>query len=452
MPATAKGRFPRTLATVMAGLLSIVGCGHDDSTKTRRSETTRVDAIAPLGTPESSSLECTETEFGETARLRTMLTVQSIVLTLNPDLPIPEFPIDPKFVPSDSEIRSALDTIRCDKGQRASSRHRRAIAKLLGSDWRLRYVGPYLQRLGYPKASEISALQTRVVEEYGPNIFNVEAQNPTWAEYAVLRHVTMSESPPGRFAADDSRWLEPSVAFAQTTSSCWQPEEPPTYSFGPPFVKVTAHVSVVLPADQVKKNVDPQRWDECGRFWSPPDPKIPGQFKDGAQFVKSQWSSTAPCVKPVEPFDYGTPSMWPEPGTTYDTNYLFEQFFIAGPPGTGTTFDSWFKNILGVWALTVPHKLETGISTTAHHIDYWLGMCGTQDNVDGAMDGSIWSNPLKTILDSGWIEVWAENGRTHVAVTKTFELSDPAANWLTQLNPALRELNEQVGELACCLK
>src|SRR5437867_826215 len=42
MPATAKGRFPRTLATVMAGLLSIVGCGHDDSTKTRRSETTHV--------------------------------------------------------------------------------------------------------------------------------------------------------------------------------------------------------------------------------------------------------------------------------------------------------------------------------------------------------------------------------------------------------------------------
>ena len=70
--------------------------------------------------------------------------------------------------------------------------------------------------------------------------------------------------------------------------------------------------------------------------------------------------------------------------------------------------------------------------TLAFRCSCRLGMCGTGDNVDGAMSGSIWGNPLKTILDSGYIEVWAENARTHVALTKTFELSDPAANWLTQ--------------------
>jgi hypothetical protein len=451
MPATAKRAFRRTLATAIAGLFSVVGCGHDDPATTRKPQTTRVDAVAPAETPEPVNLDCTTTGFSETERLRAMLTVQTVVLTLNPDLDH----TDPKLVPpSDSVIRTALDTIRCDKGLRASSRHGRAIAKLLGSDWRLRYVGPYLQRLGYPELSDISALQARVVKRYGPEIFDVEAQNPTWAEFAVLRHLTMSESPPGRVAADDSRWLGPSVAFAQpTSSSCWQPEAPPKYYYGPPFVKVAAHVSVDLPADQVKSNVDPQQWDVCGRFWSPPDPANPSNPPlDGAYFAKPQWSPTGPCAKPVEPLDPEDPSTLPEPGTTYGTHYLFERFFIAGPPSAAKALDAWFKNVLGASAFAVPHMLETGVIATAHHIDYWLGMCGTGDNFDGAMDGSIWGNPLKTILDSGYIEVWTENARTHVAVTKTFELSDPVANWLTQLNPAFRELNEQVGEFACCLK
>jgi hypothetical protein len=92
--------------------------------------------------------------------------------------------------------------------------------------------------------------------------------------------------------------------------------------------------------------------------------------------------------------------------------------------------------------------LNDGTSVAAHRIDYWLGTCGV-DQVDGPMGGDVLGSPLKTILDSGDIQVWTEGMRTHVAATKTFEF--PGVTWVTQLNPALHELNEQLGELACCL-
>jgi hypothetical protein len=67
------------------------------------------------------------------------------------------------------------------------------------------------------------------------------------------------------------------------------------------------------------------------------------------------------------------------------------------------------------------------------------------------LGGGVLGKPLKTILDSGAIEVWTEGSRTHVAASKIVEFDKPLANWVTQLNPALHELNEQLGELACCL-
>ena len=56
-----------------------------------------------------------------------------------------------------------------------------------------------------------------------------------------------------------------------------------------------------LAADSVKANVDAQRWNECGRFWSPPDPSGSSQPLDGAYFTPSTWSSGA-CTTPQEPF------------------------------------------------------------------------------------------------------------------------------------------------------
>jgi hypothetical protein len=67
------------------------------------------------------------------------------------------------------------------------------------------------------------------------------------------------------------------------------------------------------------------------------------------------------------------------------------------------------------------------------------------------MGGGIYNSPTETILDWGNIEVWSDGFRTHVKAHKTFEFDGAVANWLTQFNPELRELNEQLGELACCL-
>ena len=86
----------------------------------------------------------------------------------------------------------------------------------------------------------------------------------------------------------------------------------------------------------------------------------------------------------------------------------------------------------------------------AHRINYWLGLCSTDDNVDGSMGGMVWGSGVRTVLDAGKIVVWTESGRTHVEADKTFQADSSAVNWLSQMNPALRELNDQLGEMACC--
>jgi len=84
-------------------------------------------------------------------------------------------------------------------------------------------------------------------------------------------------------------------------------------------------------------------------------------------------------------------------------------------------------------------------------LSYRLASCAFGDPVNGAMGGEVWGDPMKVILDTGHIEVWSEGGRTHVAFLKKAQLSDDATNWLSQFNPALDELNDELGELACCM-
>jgi hypothetical protein len=218
---------------------------------------------------------------------------------------------------------------------------------------------------------------------------------------------------------------------------CWQPEEPSTNDFVGPYVKVTAHVSVDKSRADAARNVDAQQWDDCGRFWSPPG------GVDGARFVSLPAGT---CDRPredaLEPDD-----MAPAPGSTYQPpHYLFEHYYLD----LGTNGTMWFKNILPVWVFLSQRAKADGTMVESQRLGFRLAGCGN-DPVEGAMGGAIGKNNMDVILDSGDIELWTEGGRTHVAATKRAQLEDPAANWLTQFNPALNELNDELGELACCL-
>src|SRR5262249_3436545 len=149
-------------------------------------------------------------------------------------------------------------------------------------------------------------------------------------------------------------------------------------------------------------NVDPTRWNECGRFWSPPDPSNPSTPLDGAWAVASPTPTPGTCVIPQAPFQPENPTPPIDPGGLYGARYLFEHFFV---PGTSPGMGIWIKNILGIMATNVPRTLNNGTTTTAYRIDYWLPVCGS---TDGALGGGVMGNPLKTILDAGDIQVWTE--------------------------------------------
>jgi hypothetical protein len=439
---------------VVLGTLVLTGCDGDEHSGTPTADAT-AGAVA-VATPMPG---CDAIPLTADAALRAMLVVQKLVVTWNLDPSSNDPALTP---PSPVEIQNALDTLRCDRTPRGVSRHRRAFAKLLGYDWNLVHAAPYLQTLGFPhaattgqlNANAIGAFKSSIVAEYSQPIFTLHAQDPRWVEYVILRRLTTSEhSPATQPFAQGAFPFGPAPAQAQTspTPSCWQPEFPSTYDYVRPYIRLTAHVSVVIDPmlteaankQRVQANVDPTRWNDCGRFWSPPVTPPDGAWAVASPPTPTPGTTPGTCVLPQEPFQPESPPI--APGGLYGARYLFEHFFV---PGTSPGMEIWIRNILGIMATGVPRTLSDGTITTAYRIDYSLPVCGT---TDGALGGGVLGKPLKTILDSGAIEVWTEGSRTHVAASKIVEFDKPLANWVTQLNPALHELNEQLGELACCL-
>ena len=386
-----------------------------------------------------------EDRYTEADRLRAMVVVQAMAQAWDAEGLLHD---TTALQPSQSDTAWALGVLSCDETPRGRSRHMRAIAVLLGHDWwgKGTRSKPALLALGFADAPAIDALKTKVLNEFPPEAIGLYGRDPAWLEYAVLRHATTSgDLPPPSGSHASGGILGPATAYASGPPSCWRPEAPSTNTFVNPYVELTAHVSVTYGQADTAPNVDAQRWNDCGRFWSPPDPASPSQPLDGARFVAANW---APCKTPSPPFScppFECEQNPPGPGTDYDRHFLLEQFFVGLPIG-----NAHFENVLGIWAFKNRRIAADGSSVDAHRLSFHLASCGN-DQVEGAMGGAIGKLPMKVVLDSGYIEVWSEGGRTHVASVKEAAFSDRAANWLTQLNPALKELNDQLGELACCL-
>jgi hypothetical protein len=353
-----------------------------------------------------------------------------------------------RIAPGGLNVGHAVEVLRCDRGARAESRRRRAIAKLLAHDWDGERSTKLLVGLGLANAEAINRLKELTVREFSEAAFALHARDLDWLEYAVLRHLTTADQDVAEKAAGAERFALPSpgIAYAAGPPSCWRPESPSTYHFLNPYFELTAHVSVDAPIGQVEKNVDAQNWNVCGRFWNPPPNALnPTSPPDGAYFTPATWPSNT-CTFPG-PFPPDPPASTPPPGTIYrDPRYLFEQFFFPLPIG-----NTMFSNILAIWTFPTTTMTTSGIVQPMQQLDYRLGNCGI-DNIHGAIGGSVGNQPMTTVYDQGHIQVWSDGSRTHVASVKDAQFSGRGMNWLTQLNPALRELNDQLGELACCLK
>jgi hypothetical protein len=343
--------------------------------------------------------------------------------------------------PASADLAWALEVLRCEDDARARSRLIRAIAKVLGHDWNGERSRPVLRELSFDDPAAIDAFKKRVVDDISKEAFTLYARDRTWLEYAILRHVTVKNDTPWTSGEPRAGLLAPATAWAQPQPTCWRPEEPFSNKFVDPYVRLKGHVSVDKNFSDSAKNIDAQQWDVCSKFWSPPDNSTPPVPQDGAQLVDKTWPS---CTVPVQPLNpEATP---PAPGVPYPTkHYLWERFFC--PLKTG---NAHFENVLAAWSFPSKRETANGTQVPSQRMSFRLGDCGN-DDVKGAMGGGIGNLPLTVLLDSGFIEIWTEGGRTHVASLKDFALSDRGVNWLTQLNPALNELNDELGELACCL-
>jgi hypothetical protein len=343
--------------------------------------------------------------------------------------------------PESTDVAWAFAVLRCENDARARSQRIRAIAKVLAHDWGGERSRSVLQELGFGDTAAVEAFKKRVVDDISPEAFTLYARDRAWLEYAVLRHVTVKNDTPWSDGDRRAGLLAPATAWAAGPPPCWRPEEPFSNVFVDPYVRLQGHVSVDKNFATSAKNLDAQRWDVCGKFWSPPDPVNPSVPQDGAQLVDKTWPS---CSVPVQPLTPETGA--PNPGDPYPTpHFLWERFFA--PLATG---NAHFENVLAAWSFPNNRQTADGTLATSQRMSFRLGDCGN-DDVKGAIGGGIGNLPLKVLLDSGFIEVWTEGGRTHVASLKDFALSDRGVTWLTQLNPALNELNDELGELACCL-
>jgi len=388
--------------------------------------------LLQLACPSSGTAACLQS-YSRAERMRAMIIVQRIAQALAGD---PES--HAALLPSGPQVIQSLELIRCDResSPRSRSRHIRAIAKILSRDWLGMHSIPLLLQLDFTTPAQIAAFKIRVLKDFPPEAVSLNLHDEEWLEYAILRRmITKNDVPaPGPHAWD---FFGPRAAYADRTPVCWKPEGESTNEYVGPFVKVTAHVSVDTGAADTSRNVDAQQWNDCGRFWSPPG------GADGARFVTLP---TGPCKRANES-TLSPDDMAPAPGSTYPPppHFLFEHYYLQTDQG-----EMWFKNVLPVWVFLSKRLTAKGTEVESQRLSFRLAGCGN-DPVNGAIDGAIGKDDMEVVLDSGHIEVWTEDGRTHVASEKSAQLSDPAVNWLTQFNPALNELNDELGELACCL-
>jgi len=343
--------------------------------------------------------------------------------------------------PSILEIEDAVEILRCDVGPVANSRRRRALAKLAAHEWQQPPAQGPLEALG---GEEISKIQQAVDARFGAQVVDLFEGDRAWLEYAILSVAT--DQPEEVFASADTfsdGMFLPAYAQSSTTTTtvpCWRPEEPSRVNYVNPYMVLNTHVSVDLALEATRRNVDPQQWDECSGFWDPPP--------NATYLATVNPPEDDSCNLTQDRIGTAPSTIDNDPGDPNYENLLFEHF-SCNVPGC----NAWFKNVLNVG--TQPDQIKVPSIANpipTHLISYWLPTCDSDFGFRGWLDGKIGAATTKVLIDEGWLEVWQEGGRTHVEARKKVEFSGSANTWVSATMLGLAELNEQLGEVACCLR
>jgi hypothetical protein len=347
----------------------------------------------------------------------------------------------PAALPSGTmQIDAAALFLRCDRDGLSVSRRRRATAKLAAYGWETGEFVSQLLVLGL----NVDRFREAVLTDIPPHVLVMAGHNHSLLEYFFAQ---LLRQHPALMADSDNDPCDD------------QPEAPYDPPFGndtPSQISIETYVSVKMPAASVYQNLDPQRWDECSAFWPTPNGSMTAPLSStyGSTYIATE--SSPDCTLTASEIVPDTSP--PTAGTTYPGKFFFEHFACTTAP-----CDAEFENLLSITVEEGTHDVYNVGSFWTHRVDYGFPACPANGGFD-RFDGYIWSRfdgqkpPPKVVLDEGTMDVWehtdAQTGtkRTHVRGHKLVKFDNPVINGSTGVALGFTELNEELAEVACCLK
>jgi hypothetical protein len=337
-------------------------------------------------------------------------------------------------------LEQAVEILKQDTTPGAESRRRRALATIMAHAWDDGSHADLISRLGIHDLGRVRAV---LAAAHSPEDMARFDTDVAWREFLLLRALADDPKMFTLLDPEPKGWMA-SLAYASGTGDlCWRPEGPSSTQFIDPAVTMQTYVSVNndtgtggITFQQVKENIDPQRWDVCSPFWDPPP--------DASYLAVVAIPTPAGCTLTEADLIHASPNPSNSPGAPNYTGKVFEHFQCqtAG-------CQAWFKNLLDISVIPDSVPIPGGTPLPSHLVSYWLPDCENGEQ-SGFIAGEILGKPDKVILDEGWMQAWEQDGRTYIKTFKKVQFDGPAITWETAMILQMTELANQMGELACC--
>lgn len=299
------------------------------------------------------------------------------------------------LLPLDTAVQRLNAAAAAGSDRTAASRRRRAIARLAAYGVGTESVDAALRKLGAP----IEVIQRRLREEE-------RRFGAAFALDASARETFIADLP-------DVAGQQDTADLATGDTNCWKKISSRIYHVDR-LISIVVDVEATNTVERVARGIDPQSWDECGLAW-----------KTGNGTYFAHLDSANNVIR--------DPEITPH-GQAFSSRTLYENFVCQS-----VFCSAQFELLLG---------MEATKSTDYYHVEFWLSP------QDGYPKGTVYGKPEKLIVDGGNLEVKASSvpGTSLVHGQKGFAYQDETTTDAVFHFLELKELADELGELACCFQ
>lgn len=300
----------------------------------------------------------------------------------------------------------AMRILACDTDRLAPSRRRRALAKLAAFGLRRPRVRAAIEQLGADPAAIERALATDGIESFG--------RGTTGTGSATTRAET---------ARADPALVQGYVADLFRTSlrvlGCdWSELYARPSDDG---LTASAHVGIMVArsVDELAVALDPQRWDECSKFWKPPERAYFAVEGDDGKAKKSREGIVQATTLPF--------------GHPFPSSLLYEHF----------SCDSSICRVDFEMILRTKAQRGERPCGDEYFMDY---------SKDETVSGMVVDVETTVDVDDGWVSACRGSASEKATVEgfKRVKFGDPVINGFGVFAIQHAELAEELAELACC--